>query len=180
MRTRYLDIDDRSEDLAERMRDFPEVGADFLKKYELSWIHHENALEGVVYTGQELATALANQPVADATFVGAFQEIRNHKAAIDVVRQEAQSKKLRVNVTLVKRLVETLVHGAEGESHFGIVTEQAQAVFEGASSISEQRGGERAAERETRRAGELLPFDDEADEVRAALERGGKRRFCRR
>ncbi len=115
MRTRFVDIDDRMDDLADRMRADPEVAEDFLRKYELSWLHHENALEGVVYTGQELATALANQPVADATFVGAFQEIRNHKAAIDLVRAEAQSKKLRVHLTLVKRLVETLVNGGEGK-----------------------------------------------------------------
>ena len=60
MRTRYVDIDDRMEDLADRMRGAPELGEDFLQKYELSWLYHENALEGVVYTPQELATALAN------------------------------------------------------------------------------------------------------------------------
>ena len=72
MKTRFVDIDDRMDDLADRLRADPELGADFLARYELSWLYHENALEGVVYTGQELATALANQPVADATFIGAF------------------------------------------------------------------------------------------------------------
>ncbi len=116
MKIRFVDVDDRMDDLADRMRFDPELAAEFLGKYELSWLYHENALEGVVYTSQELATALANQPVADASFVSAFQEIRNHKAAMDVVREEAGSKKLRVNLTLVKRLCDTLTQGLEGKS----------------------------------------------------------------
>ena len=82
MRTRYLDIDDRTEDLAELMREQPDTAEEFLRKYELSWIYHENALEGVVYTAQELELALANPPLADATVLTAHQEIRNDKAAI--------------------------------------------------------------------------------------------------
>jgi Fic family protein len=116
MKTRLVDIDDRMDDLADRMRAAPELGEEFLRRYELSWLHHENALEGVVYTGQELATALDNPPVADATFVGVLREIRNHKTAIDLVREEAKSKKLRVNLTLVRKLHDTLTAGAEGRS----------------------------------------------------------------
>jgi Fic family protein len=116
MRTRFVDIDDRMEDLADRMRADPELGEEFFSRYELSWLYHENALEGVVYTGQELATALANAPLADATFVGALHEIRNHKIAADLVREEARSKKLRVNLTLVKKLYETLGAGIDGRS----------------------------------------------------------------
>ena len=116
MRTRFVDIDDRMEDLGDRMRSDPDLGEDFLQRYELSWLYHENALEGVVYSGQELATALANAPLADVTFVGALHEIRNHKIAIDLVREEAKSKKLRVNMTLVKKLYETLGAGIEGRS----------------------------------------------------------------
>ncbi len=116
MRNRYLDLDDRTEDLAERMRDEPAIAADFLAKYELSWIYHENALEGVIYSGQELAAALENQPIADAAVVGGFQEIRNHKAAIDLVRAEAKAKKARVTLTLVKRIYEALGFGLSGKS----------------------------------------------------------------
>ncbi len=116
MRSRYVDIDDRTEDLAERVRAEPEIGAEFRSKYELSWLYHENALEGVVYTSQELEIALENQPVADATFVTALQEIRNHKIAMDLVREEASAKKLRLNLTLVKKLYETLGAGIEGRN----------------------------------------------------------------
>jgi Fic family protein len=116
MRTRFVDIDDRMDDLADRMRADPALGEEFLSRYELSWLYHENALEGVVYTGQELATALQNAPLADATFVGTLQDIRNHKIAADLVREEAKAKKLRVNLTLVRKLYETLGAGFEGRS----------------------------------------------------------------
>jgi Fic family protein len=116
MRTRFVDIDDRMDDLADRMRADPDQGEDFLARYEISWLYHENALEGVVYTGQELATALQNAPLADASFVGSLHEIRNHKIAMDLVREEAGAKKLRVNLTLVRKLYETLGAGIEERS----------------------------------------------------------------
>ena len=121
MRTRYLDLDDRTQDLNERMREDPDLADDFLQKYELSWIYHENALEGVVYTIHELVAGLAApQPVADAMVIGVLQEVRNHKAAIDLVRSEAGAKKSRVNLTLVKKIHETLYKGiqSKGPSEF--------------------------------------------------------------
>lgn len=116
MRTRYVDIDDRMEDLADRLRADAELAQDFLSKYELSWLYHENALEGVVYSGQELQTALVPAPVADVTFVSALQEIRNHKIALDLVRDEARAKKPKLTLTLVKKLYETLGAGMDGRS----------------------------------------------------------------
>jgi Fic family protein len=113
MRTRYLDIDDRTEDLAQRIREEPTVAEDFLRKYELSWIYHENALEGVVYTGQELELALAHPMLADASVLDAHQEIRNHRTAFEVVRTEAKQKKLKFTLVLVKKLYETLGIGLE-------------------------------------------------------------------
>jgi len=111
MRTRYLDLDDRSQDFAERVRDEPDIAQDFMKRYELSWIYHENALEGLIYTVQELVTALEPQPVSDANIIQAFQAVRNDKVVIDIVRAEARAKKPKVNLTLVKRLHETLRAG---------------------------------------------------------------------
>ncbi len=114
MRSRYIDIDDRSQDLAEILADEPEVAEEFQKVYEISWLHHENALEGVVYSAQELAQALQNQPVSDSISVAAHREIRNHKAAIDLVRAEAAQKKPKLGFALVKRIYETLGQGFDG------------------------------------------------------------------
>jgi Fic family protein len=116
MRTRYVDIDDRNDDLSERMRAEPRIAADFLAKYEMSWLYHENALEGVVCTTQELELALAQPAIADVAYLNTLREVRNHKAAMDLVREEARSKKPRLNLTLVKRLYETLGQGMEGRN----------------------------------------------------------------
>jgi Fic family protein len=121
MRNRYLDLDDRAQDLNERMQEDPDIAQDFMQKYELSWMYHENALEGVVYTVQELVAGLsAPQPVADAMVIGVLQEVRNHKAAIDLVRAEAGARKPKVNLTLVKKIHETLYRGiqSKGPSEF--------------------------------------------------------------
>lgn len=116
MRSRYLDLDDRTQDLAERLRDRPDLAQEFLGRYEVSWIHHENALEGVVFSGQELETALAHPPVTDIAAVNAFRDIRNLKAAIDVVRAEAAAKRPKITLALVKRLYETLHTGIEARA----------------------------------------------------------------
>src|SRR5919206_4023164 len=116
MRSRYLDIEDRTQDLAELFRDAPAVAEDFYKKYELSWVYHENALEGVVYTGQELEHALANEPLAEVTTVAALRDLRNFKAAIDRVRAEAAAKKLKITLPLVQQLHDTLHAGVESKS----------------------------------------------------------------
>lgn len=116
MRTRYVDIDDRHQDLLEKMRAEPAAAEDFLRKWEISWLYHENAMEGIVYSETELYTAMANQPVADAAFLRALVEIRNHKAALDLIRADASQKKLKINLTTVKKLYETLGAGIEGRS----------------------------------------------------------------
>jgi Fic family protein len=116
MRSRYVDIDDRSEDLRDLLADEPEVAQDFGLKYEVSWLYHDCALEGVVLTGLEMAQALTRQPVAEATAVSLFREVQNHKAAIDYVRAEAAAKKLRINLTVIKKIYELLGAGIEGRS----------------------------------------------------------------
>jgi Fic family protein len=108
MRSRYVDIDDRLEDLEDRHRSEPAIAAEFLTKYEMSWLYHENALEGVVYTNQELELALAHQPLAEASFVQTLQEIQNHKVAIDCIREESKAKKLKIGIATAKKLYELL------------------------------------------------------------------------
>ncbi len=116
MRSRYLDIQDRNQDLAELLRDEPSIGREFLRKYELSWVYHENALEGVVFSGQELEEGLSSQPIADVASLHAFRDIRNLKAAIDLVRDEAGERKPRFTLALVKKLYETIHAGIESRS----------------------------------------------------------------
>jgi Fic family protein len=108
MRNRLVDLDDRMEDLAERARRAPEVADEINQRYELSWVHHEHALEGVFYSGQELQVAMSGSPVADANTISAFRELRNFRRAAAVMREEAQTPKPKVTLTLVKKLHELL------------------------------------------------------------------------
>ncbi len=113
MRSRYLDIDDRTQDLAEILRDDPATADAFQRKYELSWIFHENALEGLVFSPPELETALATQPLSDVASINALREIRNFKAAVEVIRTEATARKPKITQALVTHLYETLHAGVE-------------------------------------------------------------------
>jgi len=116
MRSRYLDLEDRTQDLTDQLQDEPALSAEFSRKYELSWIYHENALEGVVFTGQEIETGLANLPLAEASAMSAYRDVRNLKAAIDLVRGEAAAKKPKVTLALVAKLYETIQAGVDSRA----------------------------------------------------------------
>src|SRR5438876_8300149 len=108
-RTQYLDLDDRTEDVRELMRGRPRETKDFLEKYELSWVYHECALEGMVLTHAELRQALEPNPgMVDSSMVHAFTEVRNQRNAIDFIKHEAKSRQVKYNLTLVKKLYEFL------------------------------------------------------------------------
>jgi Fic/DOC family len=107
-RTRYLDLDDRTEDARHLMRERPREARDFMDKYELSWVYHENALEGMVLTHAELRQAFDPTGITDSSMVHTYTEIRNQKAAIEFVKHEAKSKQTRYTQTLVKKLYEIL------------------------------------------------------------------------
>ncbi len=93
------DIDDRTDDLRELADAYPDIWADFLGRFELSWIYHENALEGIVLTHAELTSALKGRPIAPET----YGDIRNQKLAVDFVRREAPENH-KVDMALIRRL----------------------------------------------------------------------------
>jgi len=110
-RTRYLDLDDRTEDVRELMRKRPGSAREFLEKYELSWVYHENALEGLVLTHAELRQAFDPTGVVDSSMVHVFTEVRNQKATIEFVKQEAANPLVKYSFSLVKKLYEILYQG---------------------------------------------------------------------
>ena len=113
MRNRYVDIEDRSEDLRDLLAGDATFARDYAHKFELTFLHHENALEGVVYTIPELDAGLRGVTVAEASVMNGYRDVQNHKAALEVVRAEAQAKKPKVGMPLVKKLHETLSRGFE-------------------------------------------------------------------
>ena len=71
----------------------PEYLARFNQRFDMSWIYHDSAIEGVVYTQEELSAAFDQQLVSDPAMLSAYDEIRQHKAAIDLIREMADKRK---------------------------------------------------------------------------------------
>lgn len=110
------------EEKTKRLRDAltirrPEV-QDYLERFEMSWVYHDNALEGSVYTASDLTAALHPGAVAaEASLLPIVWEIRNHKAAVDAIREEAKTSKKHsaITLTFAKRIHE-LVSGSTPEA----------------------------------------------------------------
>ncbi len=108
MKERYQGIDDKSEDLRDYLATYRDKGQEFLQRYEMSWIYHDSALEGVVYSPPELNAALRGEIAkpAEASLMPIILEIRNHKAAVDYIREEARTggkKVAQITLTQIKR-----------------------------------------------------------------------------
>ena len=108
MKERYQDIEDKNEALQDYLSTSGARATDFLDRFEMSWIYHDAALEGVVYTPQELTAALHPGTVsAEASMMPIVLEIRNHKAVVDFIREEAQAsgkKQAQITLTTMKRM----------------------------------------------------------------------------
>jgi len=110
-RTRYLDLDDRSEDLRELMRQRNREAHEFMGKFELGWIWHEQALEGVVLSHAELKQAFEPNPIVDSSMVHAYRDVRNQREAIEFIKQESRGRQVKYTLGLVRKLFETLYAG---------------------------------------------------------------------
>ena len=110
-------IEERYRRILERLGTAPEsLKKEYEETLEMSWIHHDSALEGVVYTFQELQAAM--DPSASATPDSSMQpvceEIRRHRQAIAYVRDLGERKRVPLNVDVVKRIY-VILHPEEGD-----------------------------------------------------------------
>lgn len=115
---RILAIEEKTGRLRELLQQRrPEV-LDFLDRLEMSWVYHDSALEGTVYTPQELTAALHPGAVAaEASLLPVVWEIRNHKATLDYIREEARQSKKNAPLTLAfVKHVHELLTGATPEA----------------------------------------------------------------
>jgi Fic family protein len=91
METKFYSLDGKVETLRDlRMRAHANVVAEFDEKLDQSWIYHDNALEGVVLSYHELKAAIDKKIISDVTLIPMYEEIKNHKAAIELVRATAR------------------------------------------------------------------------------------------
>jgi len=108
VKERNQEIDEKNEALRDYLGIYKDKAKEFLERFEMSWIYHDAALEGVVYTPPELAAALHPGRAPDASMVPVVLEIRNHKAVVEYIREEAKlagSKKgLPLTLATIKRM----------------------------------------------------------------------------
>jgi Fic family protein len=88
----------------------------YTERFDMSWIYHDAALEGVVYTQLELTTALdpAVTVVPDSSMQPICDEIRRHREAIFYVRDQATKKRQPITIDTVKKLY-LILHPEEGD-----------------------------------------------------------------
>lgn len=116
-----LTIEERVARLEERLQ---KADPDFQKAYrdnlDMSWIYHDSALEGTVYTGQELkgaldsAAAATGAIVTDSSIQPVSEEIRRHREALDYIRDYAVKKRQPINIDVVKKIY-LILHPEEGD-----------------------------------------------------------------
>ena len=82
----------------------------------MSWIHHDTAIEGTVYTVQELRAAIDPmfQADIDSGMQPVIEEIRRHREALDFIRDQAVRRRQPITVDLVKRIY-LILHPEEGD-----------------------------------------------------------------
>ncbi len=98
-------MEDRVAYLQELQKNAPiEVVRGFNERLDMSWIYHDSVLEGVVYTMDELRSAILEDVVSDAALIPVYDEIRNHKIAIDIIREMATRKRLNITLEVIKKL----------------------------------------------------------------------------
>jgi len=110
-------IEERTADLERRLQAATPA---FLQSYgdnlDMSWIYHDSAIEGVVYTLPELKTAIdaSSAVVTDSTLQPACEEIRRHREALNFIRDFAVKKRLPITLDVVKKIY-LILHPEEGD-----------------------------------------------------------------
>ncbi|MFH1132370.1 MAG: Fic family protein [Pseudomonadota bacterium] len=77
---------------------------DFNARMNVSWIYHDNALEGVVLSYPELNAAIDDAIISDVSLIPSYDDIVNHKTAIEFIREVAERRKPNVGLDLLKKI----------------------------------------------------------------------------
>jgi Fic family protein len=106
MDARLFELDEKMGMLAEKASCFPEkVTSDYQNKLDVSWLFHDNALDGVVLSYSELKAAIDHRIISDVSLIPTYEEVRTHKKAADYLRELASSKKPPVvDLDFVRRI----------------------------------------------------------------------------
>ena len=113
-------VEERTASLEERLKAAPpELQAKYRENLDMSWIAHDSALEGVVYTVSELSSAIGGEPTAtgtaaDSSMQPVVEEIRRHREALNFIREQAVKRRQPITIDTVKRIY-CVLHPEEGD-----------------------------------------------------------------
>ncbi len=112
-----LSVEERWATINERLNGLDDqFHREYRESFEMSWVYHDSALEGVVYTFQELKTAIDPNMsvVADSGLQPVCDEIRRHRQAIEYVRELSEKKRVPISVDTIKKIY-CILHPEEGD-----------------------------------------------------------------
>ncbi|MFH2008868.1 MAG: Fic family protein [bacterium] len=116
--TSFFEIDAKMEILRELLdKADEETTAQFDAALDLSWIYHDNALEGVVLHFHELKAAVDSRIISDTSLIPMYDEICAHKAGIDLVRDLATRRKVGIDLNTIKLIHQTVTIDLDGRQY---------------------------------------------------------------
>jgi Fic family protein len=106
MESKLYELDAKMDAVRTKMASYPErVVKDYKDRLDVSWIYHEHALEGVVLSYSELKASLDTRIISDVSLIPMYEEVKNHKAAVDFIREAVTAKKPPVvDVEFIRKL----------------------------------------------------------------------------
>jgi Fic family protein len=111
-------IEERTAYLEDRLKNArPESQVKYLEDLDMSWIAHDSALEGVVYTLAELRAAIGTRDgsaAIDSSMQPVVEEIRRHREALNLIREFAIKRRQPLTVDVIKRIY-CVLHPEEGD-----------------------------------------------------------------
>jgi Fic family protein len=111
-------IEERTAYLEEKLKGAPgDVQAKYRDDLDMSWVAHDSALEGVVYTLPELRAAIGATDAGiafDSSMQPVVEEIRRHREALNFIREYAIKRRQPITVDVVKRIY-LVLHPEEGD-----------------------------------------------------------------
>jgi Fic family protein len=119
MDAKFFELDVKMDALRTKQVSFPSnIVKDYRDRLDVSWIFHDNALEGVVLSYSELKAAIDQRIISDVTLIPMYEEVRNHKTAVDFVRDANTAKKpIPIDLELVRKLYAILTPEAAAKGY---------------------------------------------------------------
>ncbi|HET6284979.1 MAG TPA: Fic family protein [Polyangia bacterium] len=119
MDAKFFELDAKMEAVRAKLATFPpNIIKNYQDRLDVSWIFHDNALEGVVLSYSELKAAIDQRIISDVTLIPMYEEVRNHKVAVDFVRDANNAKKpIAIDLELVRKLYAILTPEAAAKGY---------------------------------------------------------------